>query len=274
MLGEGARPVGGATVRVVRPASEPPCETTTASDGTFRLACAASGRYAVRSSFESLRQWEVGDVELGPGREVFLNFMLLPASATAPIDVPPDASAPAAGFWTRPLPNPVLFDWQGNAITLRVLAIAVAAASFVLGALTMLALGRRFGVETRRLSAGEVGEMVLNPQMPSAGEHITPIAVAGARGASASVSYGVDEIAAALAARRYGVVFAALVIAPALFALSTIGFAVAMLAGEEMWLFCAMLLVPAGFLITPAVIGVQAFGRRSKTPVAGCTRSL
>jgi hypothetical protein len=181
---------------------------------------------------------------------------------TAPAGVLPDGPAAEPGFWLRPVPNPVLAGWQGSPITLRVLAIGVAVGSFLLGALTMLSLGRYFGVETRRLSAGEVGDMVLNPTMPAAGERVTPIAVVGARGASATVSYGSDEIAAALAARRYGVVFVALVVAPGLFALFALAMAVAMLVGQEMYLLGAMLVVPAGFVLTPIMIGIQAFKRR------------
>jgi hypothetical protein len=264
VIGDGARPIAGATVQVVRAASEPPCETATAADGTFRLPCAASGRHVVRASFGDLRPWAIDDVDLGPGREVYLNFMLLPASAMPPLGALPDAPTQPAGFWTRRLPNPVLATWQGRPITLRMLATGVAAVSFVLGVLTMLLLGRRFGVKTRRLAADEVGDMILNPHMPAAGERVSPVAVAGARGASATISYGADEIAAALAAHRYGLVLAALVIAPGLFALFALGLAVAMLVGQELYLLCGMLLVPAGFLLTPAAIGIQALARRRK----------
>jgi hypothetical protein len=90
---------------------------------------------------------------------------------------------------------------------------------------------------------------------------VTPVAV-GARGASATVSFGADEIAAAIAERRYGLVFASLVIAPGLFALASLGLAVAMLLGQEAWLLYGMLLVPAGFVLTPLVIGIQAVARR------------
>jgi hypothetical protein len=261
VIGEGARPIGGATVEVLRAASEPRCATTSAADGTFSLSCAATGRHVVRASFGDLRPWEVEDVELGPGREIHLNFLLLPATATAPAGSLPGGPADTGGFWSRRVPNPVLGSWRGSPITLRVLAIGVAVVSFVLGALTMMALGRRFGVETRRLSAGEVGDMILNPHMPAAGERVTPIAVAGARGASATVSYDADKIAAALAARRYGLVFVALVVAPGLFALFSLALAVAILVGQEAYLLCGMLLVPAGFLLTSVMMGLQAFRR-------------
>jgi len=71
--------------------------------------------------------------------------------------------------------------------------------------------------------------VILNRHMPAVGERVTPLVVAGARGASASVSYGADEIARALAARRHGVVFAALVIAPGCFALFSLGLATAIM---------------------------------------------
>ncbi len=254
-------PVAGATVEVVRDPSQPPCRSQTRADGTFSLSCEAVGRHAVRATFGDLRPQEVADVELGPGFEVHLNFMLLPAEATAPASSAASAPAEAPGFWSRVVPNPLLAVWGTRPITLRLAAIGTAIVSFVLGALTMISLGRIFWVETRRLSPGEVGDMVLNPPMPATGERVTPIAVAGARGASANVSYGADEIAAALASRRYGAVFVALVIAPGLFALFSAALAVAMLVGHEVWLFAAMLFVPAGFVLTPIVIGVQALAR-------------
>ena len=257
VIGPGARPVAGARVEVLR--AELPCETRTAADGTFSLPCAATGVHAVRASHDDLHPWEVGAVMLSTDGEVHLNFMLMPVSASA-LDT--TAAEPPAGFWTRRVPNPVLTTWQEHPITLRVLAMVVAALSFPLGALTMVALGRRFGIETRRLSAGEVGEMVLNPMMPPAGEHVTPIATVGARGASATISFGADEIAAALAERRYGLVFMALVVAPALFAAFSLGLGVAILIGQEVYLLCAMLVVPAGFLLTAIMIGIQAFAHR------------
>jgi hypothetical protein len=261
VIGEGTRPIEGATVQVVTTPSEPTCKTTTVADGTFSLSCTATGLHVVRASFGDLRPWEIGDVELGPGHEIHLNFMLLPESYTASAGGQGADAVETHGFWTRRVPNPTVASWQQRPITLRALSIAVAPISFVLGALTMMALGRRFGIETRRLSAGEVGDMVLNPSMPTVGERVTPIAVAGARGASATVSYGADEIAAALAARRYGLLFAALVVAPALFGLFSLAMALAMLIGQEMYLLCAMLLVPAGFLVTPIIIFIQAWRR-------------
>ena len=257
VIGEGGRPIAGAIVQAVRD-GETPCATISAADGTFALPCSATGRYAMRASFADLRPWTIDDVELGPDRELHLNFMLLPATAAA---MDSSAAAEPDGFWTRRLPNPVVGTWSGNTITLRLMAIVTAAVSFVLGGLTMLALGRRFGVRTRSLSADEVGDMILNPTMAGAGRRLTPIATVGARGASATVSFGADEIAAVLAERRYVLAFTSLVVAPGLFALSTLGFAAAMLIGQEAWLFYAMLLVPAGFVLTPIVIGVQALAR-------------
>lgn len=185
--------------------------------------------------------------------------------------VPLEASAPsevAAGdVWTMPVPNPIVAHWHGRAISLRLAAAVVAAISFVLGAMAMLGLGRRFGVATRSLTSEEVGEMILNPQRPAVAERVQPIATAGARGAEATVSFGADEIAAALAQRRYGVVLLALVVAPFLFALASAGFAVALLVEQELWLLLAMLLVPAGFIATAMVIGVQALSRPHPTSV-------
>jgi hypothetical protein len=227
----------------------------------------------VRASLGDLHPWEIADIELGPDREVHLNFMLLPASAMAPQAFPPRGEAETVGFWSRPVPNPIVATWHGRALTLRIIAIAVGAVSFVLGAATMLALGRYFGVETRRLSAGEVGDMVLNPHRPGAGERVTPIAVVGARGASATVGFGADEIAGALAARRYGTVFLALVVAPGWFALFALALATAIMIDQELYLFCAMLLVPAGFVFTSIMIGIQALGRgraiRNAAPGSG-----
>src|SRR5262245_5032012 len=78
VIGEGARPVAGAAVQIV--GAQPPCETTTAADGTFSLPCAATGRYTVRASFGDLRAWEIEDIELGPGRAVHLNLAGCPSS--------------------------------------------------------------------------------------------------------------------------------------------------------------------------------------------------
>jgi hypothetical protein len=260
VIGEGARPIAGAVVQVVRSGGETACATNTAADGTFVLPCSATGRHAVRASFGDLRPWTIDDVELGPDLEPHLNFMLLPATAVTADDVPvgePD------GFWTRRIPNPVLGSWGDRPVTLRMLAIVVAALSFPLGAATMLALGRRFGIETRRLAPDEVADLVVNPSLPSVGERLTPIATVGARGASASVTYGADEIAVALAEKRYALVFASLVIAPGLFALFSLALALAMLIGQEAWLLYGMLLVPAGFVLTPIMIALQAVRRRS-----------
>jgi hypothetical protein len=264
VIGEGARPVTAATVQVVRGDSKPVCATTTSVDGTFSLPCAATGRYSVRASFGDLRPWQVDDIELAEGREFHLNFMLLPATALAPPDAVRSDPSHSVGFWSRRVPNPVLVTWRDRPITLRIVAIAVAAVSFPLGALTMLALGGRFGIERRRMSAGQVGDLVLNPHRPGVGERVTPVAVVGARGAEGRVSFGADEIAAALAERRYGLVFVALVIAPAFFALFSAALALAMLVGQEQYLLYGMLLVPAGFLLTPIMIGIQALKRRNR----------
>lgn len=259
VIGEGARPVAGATVEVVRASDATPCRTSTAEDGTFTLPCAATGPHALRASFGDLRPWQIDDIDLTPEAEVHVNFLLVPASATA-LDgsLAVTASEAPDSFWSRPVPNPIVAHWRQRPITLRMLAIIVAPLAFVLGGATMLGLGRRFGIATRRMSPGEVGDMVLNPHMPTVGERVTPVAVVGARGAEARVSYGADEIRAALAAGRYGLVFVSLVVAPGLFALCALAFALAMLIGHETYLLCAMLLVPAGFVFTAIMIAVQA----------------
>jgi hypothetical protein len=59
-------------------------------------------------------------------------------------------------------------------------------------------------------------------------------------------------------------VFVSLAVAPGLFALFALAMAVAMLVGQEMYLVCAMLLVPAGFVLTAIVIGVQGSGAPGK----------
>jgi hypothetical protein len=251
VIGVGARPIAGARVEVLG-AGGAVCATTTAADGTFALSCAVTGPHAVRASSGDLRPWQHDAIELGPDRDVHLNFMLLPAAAGAP----PAAEAP--GFFTRRLPNPAV----APGLSLRALAIIVAAACFVLGALTMFALGRQFGIDTRRLAPGEVADLVLNPARPAVGERVSPVAAVGATGASATISYDADKIAAALAAGRHGLVFVALVVAPGLFALAALGFMLAVLIGQETYLFVGALLVPAGFLLTPIVIGVQALRRR------------
>lgn len=264
VIGEGARPIAGAAVEVVQAASQTPCRSTTGSDGTFSFRCDATGRYTIRASYGELRPWEIADIELTPHGTVHLNFLLVPATTRALDDsLAIVTRQEELSFWTRPVPNPIVLRWNGIHVTLRMAAIAIAPISFILGALTMFALGRRFGIQTRRLSPNEVGDMVLNPITPTVGERVTPIAVAGARGASATVSYSADEIAIALAERRYGLVFVALVIAPGLFALFALAFALAMLIGQETYLLCAMLLVPAGFVLTPIMIARQAKQRMS-----------
>jgi hypothetical protein len=241
VIGEGTRPIAGATVFAV--GALPPCTTTSGPDGTFSFSCAATGMHTVRATFGDLRPWQVDDIALTADAEVHLNFMLLPATVPT-LPASPGVTA-EPGFWSRPVPNPVVATWGERPITLRLLAILVAATCFPLGGLTMFALGRRFGVRTRSLSAGEVGDMVLNPIRPTVGERTTPIATVGAHGAEATVSFGADEIATAVAEKRWGLVLAAFVVAPVLFAASALGFGVAMLVGQETWLLAAMFLVPA-----------------------------
>lgn len=258
VVGPDGRPFGSAIVEVVTPNGERRCATVSAPDGRFALPCDAVGPHTVRASSGTLQPWEIADVELAPDRTLELNFLLRSADVDSGTSIPMSADPEPGGFWTRRLPNPVVGHWGATPVTLRAVAVAVAVIAFVLGALTMVALGRRIGVEYRRLSPDEVGDMVLNPQRPAVGERLTPIAVVGGHGAEARISYGADEIAAALAAGWYGVVFVALVIAPGLFALCALAFAFALLAGQEACLFYAMLMVPAGFVLTALIIGVQA----------------
>jgi len=83
----------------------------------------------------------------------------------------------------------------------------------------------------------------------------------GARGVEWSTSYGAEEIAAAVKARRWGLVLASL-LAPVLIGVATLGFSLALLVGQPRYLFGLMLLVPAGFVVTPLVLVVQALRGR------------
>lgn len=245
VLGQDLRPLANASIAVV----DAGCETVTGADGTFTLRCAAAGLRRVRAlTGDRMSEQEV---ELGPDRMVHLNFLLAPV----PVSVPAAETSDQAGM----LGNPVLTTLGGRAVTLRVLGVVVAAAGFLLGFLSMLVVSRGLGlvVEKRRLSADEVGDLVLNAGKILRSERVQPVAVAGARGASYSLSYGVEDLEAAFAARRYGWIVASL-IPPLLVALAVVGFAVALLVGQPLWLFGAMMLVPLGFLVTPVIIVVKA----------------
>ena len=91
----------------------------------------------------------------------------------------------------------------------------------------------------------------------SLAERVQPVAAYGARGVERSTSYGAEEIAAAVKARRWGPV-AASVIAPLLVGAAVLGFLIALLVGQPRYLFAMMLGIPAGFLITPIVLVAQA----------------
>jgi len=136
VIGEGARPIAGATVFVV--GALPPCTTTTGPEGTFSFSCEATGTHTVRATFGDLRPWQVDDVPLEPNADVHLNFMLLPATT---------ASAPAAahGLWTRPVPNPVRPTVGVGQETWLLAAMLLVPAGFVLTAVMIgvQALGRR-----------------------------------------------------------------------------------------------------------------------------------
>lgn len=252
VIGVGGQPVSGATVEVVD--ATPPCATHTGDDGSFRLECEVAGRHALRASFGALTPWQIDDVELAADHTLHLNFLLRAAdSGPGPAEAAP-LPPPAEGL-ARPLGNPAVATWLGQAITLRLAGVIVAAAGFLLGAALMIGIGRHLGIEQRQLSTAETADLVVNARR-RIGQRLTPMA-AGARGSGATISYGVDEIAALFAERRHGVLAAAL-LAPLSFALSTLGFAVAMLVGQPLYLFLAMLIVPTAFVVTPLVIFAKA----------------
>jgi hypothetical protein len=247
VLGQGLRPLGGAVVRV---AGED-CATTTRPNGAFELSCAATGVRALEASSGALSA-RIEGVEFGPDRLAQLTFLLQPA--------PPPRPPPASGF-SAPLPNPVVTTWQGRPVTLRALGVVMAVVGFLLGVAAILIVARRLGVNRRRLSETEAADLVLNAGR-LARDRVRPVASHGARGAEWSTAYGAEELAAALKARRYGLV-AASVAAPLLVAVAAVGFLLALLVGQPWYLFASMLLVPAGFVLTPAVLVVQAV-RRSR----------
>jgi hypothetical protein len=246
VLGKDLRPLPGASVAVV----DAGCETVSDAEGTFRLRCEASGPRRVRV-FTGAGLASEQEVELGPDRLVHLNFLLAPPPAAAPAPPPPDGE-------TR-LPNPVLTTLGGQPVTLRALGVVMAVAGFLLGFLAMLVVGRGLGlaVEKRSLTPGEVGDLVFNPNRALGPDRVQPVAVVGARGASYSLSYGVEEIEAAFRAGKRGLVAASL-IPPLLVAVAVVGFALALLVGQPLYLFVGMMIVPLGFLATPVIIVVKA----------------
>ena len=243
VLGPGLRPLAGASIAVVGAG----CETVSGADGTFTLRCEATGPKRVRA-FAGGGPANEQEVELGPDRMIHLNLLLAPPVVAAPA-VPVDGSV---------LGNPVVTSVGGHPLTLRALGVVMAVAGFVLGFLAMLVVGRGLGlaVEKRRLDAGEVGELVLNAGKLRS-ERLYPVAVVGAAGRSWSLSYGVDELAAAFAARRHAWIAASLV-PPILVAAAVVGFALALMVGQPLYLFVAMMVVPLGFVVTPVMIIVQA----------------
>jgi hypothetical protein len=218
----------------------------------------------LRASRDGLEPWTV-EATLAADAALHLNFMLRPPQGSgAAGSTPAERDVSSA----RVIPNPVVVRWGERMFSLRMVAAATAAITFVVGGFVMLAIGRRFGVATRTLSSEEVADLVTNPLMPSVGERRHPVAAVGARGAAAEVSFGADEIVAALAAGPYGLVALALVVVPTLLATSSLAFAVAMLVGQETYLLYAALLVPLGFVGTALVIGAQAFTRHWHRPPA------
>jgi len=246
VLDQGLRPLAGARVQVIGE----DCATTTRPNGAFELSCGATGVRALEASFGELPPARIEGVELGPDRLAQLTFLVRPAAAPAP--------APAIGLGA-PLPNPVLTTWRGRPLTLRALGVVLAISGFVLGLAALLVVARRLGMNRRRLSEAEAADLVLN-----AGKALTDrvhVVAYGARGVEWSTSYGAEEIAAAVKARRWGLVLASL-LAPVLIGVATLGFSLALLVGQPRYLFGLMLLVPAGFVVTPLVLVVQALRGR------------
>jgi hypothetical protein len=246
VVGEDLRPLPGAAVEVTGTA----CAAVTDVGGTFRLRCDGTGLRQVRAWAEG-RAVRIQEVELGPDRFVELHFLL--ARPMVPV-----AAQPAVTGLEAPLANPLLTTWGGFPITLRALGIVLAAGGFLLGFLAMRVVARGLGlvVQRRALSSSEVADLVMNAGKVST-ERVRPVAVTGATGASYSLSYGVDELAAAYAAGAHGWIALAL-LPPLLVAVAGVGFALALLVGQPRWLFGAMLLVPLGFLVTPIIIVVKA----------------
>jgi hypothetical protein len=258
VIGAGATPIAGATVEVLE--AQPPCTSVTGPDGNFSLTCAATGRRSMRATWGALVPWQLDDLDFAPDHSLHLNFMLLPRQAPA-VAVP----SGTVGWWEAPLPNPALGTWLGRTITLRALGIAMAIAGFVLGAGLIVLVSRRLRVEKRRLSADEAADLVMNARRPL-GQRVMPVAV-GAVGAQVSLSYGAEELAAAIEARRWGVLAASLV-APLLVSAAVVGFALAILVGQPLYLFVGMLVMAAGFVVTPVIIVVQALSavRKQRSP--------
>jgi hypothetical protein len=253
VLGEGLRGLGGARVRVM---GEGGCATTTRENGAFELHCAATGVRTLEASFGGLALARIEGVELGPDRLIQLNFLVQPAPAG-----PPPSHA-QTGWWGAPLPNPVVTTWRGRDVTVRALAVVVAVIAFVLGAACLLVVARRLGVQKRALSAGEASELVFNAGKPLV-DRLRPIAAVGARGTEWSTSYGAEEMASALAQRRYGLVVASL-LGPAVVGLATLGFFVAVLIGQPRYFLALALIVPAGFVVTPVMMLVTSRPSRAR----------
>ena len=198
---------------------------------------------------------------LGPGGTIELNFILLPAAPS----LAATADAPAPSGWLAhlgaPLPNPVVTSLAGRVVTLRALGVAIAVLGALLAVLVFFVLGPRLGVRRQRLSDAEVAELVFNAGK-SLQERVSPV-VHGAAGFSWSISYGADEIRAMIEARRYGLLVTSL-LAPVFVAVAVIGFALALLVGQPLYLLLGMAVVPLGFVIVPAIITWQALRARRR----------
>ena len=255
VVGDGARPIDGAVVQVVRPTGEAACEALTAADGSFTLDCDVEGRHSVRADFGDLAPWQIDDVELAPERTVHLNFLLrsaVPAAAVHPEAVVFDSDLHVLA---RPLANSIVATWGDREITRRIAGIVLAVVGFILGAACILWVGRHLQTQRRRLTEAEVADHVINARR-RIGRRLTTVG-AGARGAEAGVSYSAEDIATLMAARRYGALVMC-VLSPVLFAIAAFGFGLALLVDQPLYLFILLLLVPAGFIGTTVVIFVQA----------------
>ena len=98
-------------------------------------------------------------------------------------------------------------------------------------------MGPRLGVRRQRLSDAEVAELVFNAGK-SLQERVSPV-VHRAAGVSWSISYGADEIGAMIEARRYGLLVTSL-LAPVFVAVAVIGFALALLVGQPLYLLLGL----------------------------------
>jgi len=255
VLGLDRAPVEGAAIDILREGASVSAGRS-GPDGSFTVRCAATGPHNVRASRAGARAQETERFPLSAGRTFDFTFVLVPEAPTAANPAPSGERS----WLMAPLPNPVVFHAGGRPFTLRAAGVGVAIIAVALVLLNVLVLGRRLGWKKRRLSGHEVGDLVFNkPQTPFA-ERVQPIAVVGAVGVEWSLVYGVAEIKTMMAARQRWLLALSLA-SPVLVGLAVLGLLVAMLVGQERYLFVGMSLVPAGFFIVPAIIALKARGQ-------------